>query len=97
MRRGPLGVLGAFLLLTVRGVLLWLIIPVGALVWLLTLQAARKKPVSLGAYLGWLDNNIVFVLVRGPFRLSFPDSPVTWIPASARFTVTHRIRFFDLF
>ena len=97
MRNDPIGVLGAFLLLTIMTALFWLIIPIGAFVWLLTLEATRRRPASLGAYLGWLTNNIVFVLVRGPFRLSFPDSPVKWIPASERSGVTNRIRFSDLF
>lgn len=91
MKTSALGAIAALLVLTVRGALLWLLVPIGTLVWMLTLQGVGKKRVSLGAFLGWLDNNLVFTLIRGPLSPLFPSAPVKWIPASQRFTVTHRI------
>ena len=96
MRRNAAGVLGA-LLLTFRGVLLWIIIPVGTLSWLLGIQWVGKNGVSLGALLGWLDLNTTFVLARGLLRPLFPDATAKWIPASERSRVTHRIGMGDLF
>jgi len=96
LRPGVVGTVGAFMLLTVRGFLLWLVIPFGTLAWGVSLQALRTPAVSLGAYLGWIDNNIAFLLVNGPFSLSFPHSPVRWVASKDRAAVKHRIGFTDL-
>lgn len=85
------GVVAAFVVLAIRGALLWLIIPIGTLFWIVTLQGLGKTPVSLGAFLGWLDNNLAFRLVRGPLSPLFPTAPVKWVPARERAKVTHRI------
>ena len=91
-----LGTIGALAFLTIRGILLWLIVPLGALIWVLTLQQLRETRVSLGAFLGWIDNNVAFVLVRGPFEPVFPTTRIAWIPTSKRSTVVHRIGVGDL-
>lgn len=95
MRPNAIGVLGALLFLFVRGAMLWFIVPVGALVWLITFQWIGKDRASLGAFLGWLDNNFAFALIRGPFRPASPTSTIAWIPASEISTVTHRIGWTD--
>ena len=88
--------MGALALLAIRGFLLWLVIPLGTLAWAVSFQALRTPAVTLGAYLGWIDNNIAFLLVNGPFSMSFPNSPVRWIPSANRAAVKHRIGFSDL-
>lgn len=95
MRPNALGAIGALLFLIVRGALLWFIVPLGALVWLLSFQWIGRERVSLGAFLGWLDNNFAFALVRGLFRPAFPTSKIAWIPARERSQVTHRIGWTD--
>jgi hypothetical protein len=85
-----------FTLLPVYSILLWLVMPLGTLVWLFTLQILRTPAVSLGAYLGWISNNVAFVMVRSLWRPFFPTATVAWIPASDRAAVTH-LRFSDLF
>lgn len=96
MRRDPIGVIAALIFLVVRGVLLWFIVPTGTVAWFFGLEWLRTKPASLGAFLGWLDYNISFVITRGPLRFAFPDSPMKWIPARDRAEVKHRIGFLDL-
>ena len=91
MRPDALGVLGAFVVLTIRGFLLWLLVPIGTLVWLVALEGVGARRLSLFAFLGWLDNNLAFILVQGPLSPLFPTAPVKWIPASERFSVMHRI------
>jgi hypothetical protein len=96
VRPDALGLVGVFLLYVIRGYALWLLVPIGALVWLVTFQWVGVKRCSAGAFLGWLDNNLSFALVCGPLSPFFPTARVMWIPASERFGVTHRIgKFFD--
>lgn len=90
------GLIGAVLAYVIHGALLWLLVPIGTLVWLVTAQGMGPERVSPGAFLGWLDNNVAFILARGPLRVFLPTAPVKWIPASERSRVTHRIRFGDL-
>lgn len=89
------GPFAGFLLLVIRGLLLWLLVPTGFLIWMVTLQWALRNRVSLGSFLGWLDNNLVYGLQRGPLRLFFRKPTVRWIPAKCRSEVTHRIRGVD--
>ena len=96
MRSGAAGYSGAVLLFFFRGVLLWLVVTFGALDWVFTFQAARTPEVAIGAYLGWLDSNTVFLLQRGPLRFFFPTPTLKWIPGRLKGEVTHRIRGRDL-
>jgi hypothetical protein len=97
VRSKTLQVVAGVLLLIIRGVLLWLVIPVGTLIWIVSLQGFGPNKLGLGAFLGWIDNNLVFALERGPLRPLFPEPTVLWIPASERSRVTHRVRGMDLF
>lgn len=80
-----------FILLMIRGFLLWLMVPLGALVWLVVSPAFIKKGVTLGRFLGWLDWNLVVGLQRA-LAGGFPEKN-PWIPPSAMKNVEHRIRF----
>lgn len=97
MRPNVLGVVGAILFLIVHGVLLWVVIPIGALLWVASFQWLGASRVSLGNFLGWFDNNVAFVLVRGPFRVFFPNTSIAWVPASERRKVSYRVSGLDLF
>jgi len=96
VRPKPLEIIGALLLLLIRGTLLWFLIPLAALVWMLTLEWARRKGASLGAFLGWMDINMNFLLGRGPLRPFFRGLTFTWVPFAERAGVTHRIGKWDL-
>jgi len=82
--------LGILLMLVVRGVLLWVVIPLSDVWWLLTEPArvANGKPhVGLAETIGWANLNLVAVLTLG--RLT----PFTsWSRVSE---VEHRISLID--
>ena len=96
MTRGSAGAVAKLVLLVIRGVLLWLVIPLGLVLWLVTFQWIGKRAVTLGAFLGWLDNNLVYLLQRGLLRPWFPVATVTWIRARDRSRTIHRVRGMDL-
>jgi len=84
---------GGFVLLLVRGLLLWLVVPVAACVWLILAVHLRRR-VGLGQFIGWVDLNLIACLERGALRLFFP-TPAKWIPWSELAHVTHRLRWRD--
>jgi hypothetical protein len=85
------------LLLIVRGLLLWIVLPVAALAWLVRLPYAfvRRRPVSIGQTLGWADLNLIASLERSLLRPLAREhsSFVRWHDAA---TVSHRPSLFDL-
>jgi hypothetical protein len=85
---------GALTLLTVRGPLLWVVVPLGAIFWLLLAVNLRRRGVGLGQFLGWLDLNLTSAIQRSVTRPFF-DAPIPWTPFSAAVGLTHRIRPLD--
>jgi hypothetical protein len=88
----PVGPVAGMLLLVIRGILLWVLVPVGSVAWLLTLVRMRRP---LGEFLGWLDSNLIFLLERTVLRPLFPQPTQNWIPASEISAVKHRIGVLD--
>ena len=80
------------LLVLIRGLLLWVLIPLGTIAWLFSLPWSRCDP---GNFLGWLDNNQIAVLQRYVLRIGFPRPGYAWVHFRDVRTVTHRIRFGD--
>ena len=60
--REALGDVGALALLVIRGLLLWILIPVGLVLWLFIFGWSAR--VGLGTFLGWLDLNLTVALQR---------------------------------
>lgn len=83
---------GGLLLLTARGLLLWLVIPVATLGWLVSQLASNREP--LGQVLGWADLNLIASLQRvlPGFLVASRQPFVPWRDVR---TVTHRIRILD--
>ena len=92
--REALGDLSALALLLARGILLWIIIPIGFALWLLVFSWTVR--LGLGEFLGWLDLNLIAALHRAMVR-PFNGSRVEFVPARLIQTVTHRIRVVDPF
>ena len=82
---------GSLALLITRGVLLWVLVPVGVIAWFGLALTLRRRDFRLGSWLGWLDVNLVAALQRGLLRPFF-DSPLAFTPWSRVSEVTHRIR-----
>jgi hypothetical protein len=75
------------IILTLRGFLLWLIIPAGVVAWLTYFWWARSA--SLGQCLGWFDYNLIALLQRG-LRRFIPHPTAHWMPSRKMSTVSHR-------
>jgi hypothetical protein len=85
---------GGVVVLVLRGVLLWLVVPIAVLAWPIVRSRLRKSGVSLGQYLGWIDLNLVACLQR----LATPilvRHPIAWTPRANLAQVTHRLRATD--
>lgn len=84
----------AFIILTIRGVLLWLVIPMGFVAWLAYFWWAQSA--SLGQCLGWFDLNLLALLQR-VLRRFIPYRTAWMLPSREMSSVTHRFRSNDLF
>jgi hypothetical protein len=88
---------GLLLLLWIRGLLLWILLPVATLLWLLRwpYTVLRRRPLKLGAVLGWADLNLVVILKLSILR-SFKLGPARFIPWREVAAVDHRPNLLDL-
>jgi hypothetical protein len=81
-----------FLFLCVRGLLLWIVVPVAALAWMVGWPYWHHKRVGISQMLGWADLNLAAGLMRTIFRPVVQD-PLRWCPLDEAGTVTHRVGF----
>lgn len=87
-------IVAGLLLLLVRGVLLWAVIPLAICVWLFAYLRLRRAGVGLGQFLGWVDLNLMASLSQIALRPLFRD-PVPWVGWREMPGVTHRLRLID--
>jgi hypothetical protein len=87
-------VVGGVAILLVRGVLLWIVVPLAFVCWLLLAIPLRRRGVTLGKLLGWVDLNLVAFLGRTILR-PLVRTPSNWVSAREMHEVTHRLRFQD--
>ena len=87
-------VIGGLAVLLVRGVLLWVVVPVAALAWPIVALRLRRRGVTFGRYLGWVDLNLIACLQRTILR-PLVREPADWVPAREMPQVTHRLRAVD--
>jgi hypothetical protein len=78
----------------VRGVLLWLVVPVAICVWLILSVRLGRRGVGVGQFVGWVDLNLIACLERGALR-PLVSSPAKWMSWSEMALVTHRVRWLD--
>ena len=88
--------IGGLLVLTIRGFLLWLIVPLGWVAWILASPWLFKRRVSVGQFLGWIDINLIVLIQRGLLRPLYPTSTTPWIPPRDISRVKHRVHVNDL-
>ena len=89
----PNDMAAGILLVLIRGLFLWVLIPIGTFAWIATLPWSKS---TIGNFLGWLDNNQIAVLQRGILRVGFPEPSYRWVHFRELQTVKHRIRFGDM-
>ena len=84
-----------FLLLLIRGFLLWLVVPVATVVWCAGAYWFIRDDASLGKFLGLVDNNLLIVIERSILRPLFEKPTHSWIPYANIAEVAHRVGFLD--
>jgi hypothetical protein len=94
LRARPVPVVSGLMLLILRGILLWIVIPLATLAWLPAGYSLHRRGVSLGQFLGWVDLNLVACLERSILRPLF-RAPLPWVPARSMAEVTHRVTWLD--
>lgn len=88
-----IGEYAGFFLLIVRGLLLWLVAPLSLLLWLIVGPLFR---IPLGAFLGWVDLNLMAAISSSVLRPWLPRAAYPWVPVGGARRVRHRMRFTDL-
>ena len=83
-----------FLLFVVRGLLLWIAVPVETVLWVLLLPLFAYKRVSLWNFLGWADQNLIAAL-QGSLLRPFFSERATFVSVRDMTRVTHRLRVTD--
>src|SRR5437867_4047413 len=89
----PSAIAAGSALLLLRGVVLWVVVPVATCVWIV-LAAGRRRPAGLGQFLGWMDLNLIAGLQRTALRPFFA-ARAGWTPWCEVSHVTHRVRLLD--
>lgn len=87
-------IVAGLLLLLVRGVLLWAVVPLAMCIWPFAYLRLRGAGVGLGQFLGWVDLNLMACLSQLVLRPLFRE-PVPWVAWRAMPQVTHRLRLID--
>ena len=84
----------ALALLLIRGVLLWVVIPIGLIWWVVGLPAWHQRGVRLRQFIGWLDLNLVAFIQRTVLR-PLVRHPLVWVPVADIKNVRHFVRLSD--
>ena len=91
------GALGAVLLISIRAILLWFVVPLGLLASLIFNSWRMKQGVSVKQFLGWIDINFILVLERSGLQPFFSKRTQPWTALKNASKVEHRIGVFDFF
>ena len=83
-------------ILVIRGIALWLLIPLALLAWLVV--HAWANDASPGRVIAWYDVNMIAALAIGPFRVLIPAAGRPRFVGLTEFATTsrHRVRLNDL-
>lgn len=84
------------LVVLVHSLTLWVLVPVGFVVWLVVVPFTFRRPIRPGAFLGWLAFNEGVFLQRVLFRPLF-RSPLNSLGPREMRDVKHRLSVHDLF
>lgn len=77
-------------LLTIRGVLLWVVVPLSLVIWIVILPIFNRRGIKLGQFLGWIDLNLC-ALIEHTILRPLISSPVEWVIMEKMSSITHRI------
>ncbi len=82
-----------FAVLVIRGILLWLVVPLAAVSWVVLGPFTKA---SLGACIGWFDLNLVAFIQRVLLRPVVRRPPASWLPLTKMRRTTHRVALLGL-
>lgn len=82
--------LGLIIATLLRGLIIWILVPLEALVWTFGCYWFLKQRVGLGRFLGWMDANL-WVLLLGISFATVDGEQLKEIPYRDIQTVTHRL------
>ena len=97
MANSKSGFFSGFVLLTVRGVLLWVVLPLGCAAWVLVAPWLHKRGIKFGQFLGWIDINLIVLVQRSLLRPFYRKATPPWVPATEMSGVKHRVGMIDLY
>ena len=97
MSSKTIGVFASLVLLIVRGILLWVVVPLGCIAWVIVSPWLHKRGVAIGQFLGWVDIHLIALIQRSLLRPFIRDTAQSWVPAKKIHEVVHRIGKLDLF
>ena len=97
MNSGSVHPLGWLALLTIRGLLLWFLVPGSFVVWLLGAIWFVPRGATLGRFLGWIDINFILTIEETILRPFFPEPTHSGVRFADIATVKHRIGALDFF
>ena len=89
------GFLARILLLTVRGVLLWVVLPMGCITWVLGAPRLHKRGIKIGQFLGGIDVNLIALIQHSLLCPFYRDSAQPWLSAREISRVVHRVGLMD--
>ena len=84
----------ALILLGIRGVLLWLVVPLSLIAWPCLWPILRRHNIRLGQFLGWVDLNLISTIEHSILR-PLIKVPLPWTSTRELPNVTHRIGVLD--
>jgi hypothetical protein len=96
-RRPDLPLIPAILLLVIRGIALWFLVPLAFLFWVLAFPWIFRYSKSLRQFVTWVDVNFCVSLLRGPLRVLVPEPRMSWLPLSRITELTARTADKDFF
>jgi hypothetical protein len=87
-------IVGGLMILFARGLLLWIVVPIGTVGRIFAELWLRRSGVRFLQYLGWIDLNLIAFLQRVVFR-PLVRRPSDFVPARKMSSMTHRLRAID--
>jgi hypothetical protein len=82
------------ILLGIRGVALWLVVPVSLIAWPCLWPILRRRNIQLSQFLGWVDLNLISAIEHSVLR-PLIEVPLPWTSTHELPNVTHRIGISD--
>lgn len=84
-------------LLYLRGLLLWVLVPLGFLVWVVGAVWLVPRGATLRSFLGWLDIQLVVTLQLSILRPFFSEPSISEVRFADIATLGHRVGALDLY